>query len=83
MDDLLLLTTSHGENVSILFADADGGGLHIETDLVHIASPEEEERLRQWLYRRHRKLVGARKARSPVVPDHLLPLSSIKKDDIP
>lgn len=25
MDDLLLLTTSHGENVSILFADADGG----------------------------------------------------------
>lgn len=56
---------------------------HIETELVHIASPEEEERLRQWLYRRHRKLVGARKARSPVVPDHLLPLSSIKKDDIP
>ena len=33
MDDLLLLTTSHGENVSILFADADGGGLHIETEL--------------------------------------------------
>lgn len=30
-----------------------------------------EEKLRQFLYRRHRRLVGARKARSPKTPDHL------------
>lgn len=42
-----------------------GNGLSMDT--------AEEERLRQWLYQRHKLRVGAREARSPAIPDHLLP----------
>lgn len=34
-----------------------------------------EQKLRQFLYRRHRRLVAARKARSPAVPDCMQPVS--------
>ena len=61
-DDLLLTVTTNNQPTAILFTTASSlytsHPLHIETDEVYYASLEEENKLREWLNKRHQEREG-------------------------